>query len=279
MNRKTLSIFVLAAMILSTIMILMPTSLAAGIDSWSIGDYEPTSSILDGKDEFKQGGTWMVHIDYYIGINIPGELQEGIAYPGGEVEIHFSILTPGYFKFHYARYGSETDLIYFDGMELDPAVGLGEGVHSEFFYTLKIMDQNTHSIKIKVIESGFNDGHYFDYFGLEPLSAFVDIDIKPGSCPNSINLKSKGVVPVAVLTTENFDASTIEPDTVEFADAHPVRYTMEDVDGDGDLDMLFHFKTQDLDLVKDSTEAALTGETTDGTLIEGWDTVKIVPKK
>ena len=62
----------------------------------------------------------------------------------------------------------------------------------------------------------------------------VDIDIKPGSDPNSINLKSKGVVPVAVLTTPDFDAATVDPATVEFAGASPVRWTMEDVDGDTD---------------------------------------------
>ncbi len=114
----------------------------------------------------------------------------------------------------------------------------------------------------------------------EPLEFEVlhKIDIKPGSDPNSINLKSKGLVPVAVLTTEGFDASTIDPETVLFAGAEPVRSTLEDVDGDGDLDMLFHFKTQELNLDEDSTEATLTGETNDGTPIQGTDTVNIVPK-
>jgi len=104
------------------------------------------------------------------------------------------------------------------------------------------------------------------------------IDIKPGSDPNSINLKSKGVVPVAVLTTDDFDASTIDPDTLVFAGASPVRWTLEDVDDDGDLDLLVHFKTQDLNLDEDSTEATLTGETDIGQTIEGTDTVNIVPK-
>ena len=104
------------------------------------------------------------------------------------------------------------------------------------------------------------------------------MDIKPGSDPNSINLKSKGVVPVAVLTTDDFDASDVNPDTAEFADAQPVRWAMEDVDGDGDVDLLFHFKTRELDLDENSAEATLTGETYGGTPIQGTDTVKIVPK-
>jgi len=101
------------------------------------------------------------------------------------------------------------------------------------------------------------------------------IDIKPGSYPNSINLGSKGVVPVAVLTTEDFDASSVDPSTVEFAGASPLRWTMEDVDGDGDTDLLFHFKTQELALDENSTEASLTCYTHDGEFIWGKDTVNI----
>ena len=106
----------------------------------------------------------------------------------------------------------------------------------------------------------------------------VQVDIKPGSYPNSINLGSKGVVPVAVLTTVDFDASTVNPASVYFAGAAPVRWVMEDVDYDGDMDMLFFFKTQGLGLTAASTEATLTGATLGGTPIQGTDTVNIVPK-
>jgi hypothetical protein len=105
----------------------------------------------------------------------------------------------------------------------------------------------------------------------------VEIDIKPGSYPNSINLKSNGVVPVAVLTTDDFDASGVDPGTVAFAGASPLRWAIEDVDDDGDLDMVFHFKTQELNLDENSTEAELTGLTTDGDDISGTDDVRIVP--
>jgi len=104
----------------------------------------------------------------------------------------------------------------------------------------------------------------------------VGIDIKPGSDPNSINLSSKGVVPVAVLTTDDFDAIDVNPDTVSFAGASPIRWVIEDVDGDGDMDLLFHFKTQDLNLDQHSIEATLIGEIYVGIPIEGTDTVNIV---
>jgi len=107
----------------------------------------------------------------------------------------------------------------------------------------------------------------------------VMIDIKPGSDTNPINLKSKGVVPVAVLTTNVFDAAEVNPATVHFAGATPLRWTLEDVDGDGDKDMLFHFRTEQLNLDQNSTEAVLTGKTIEEVAFEATDKVQIVPVK
>lgn len=107
----------------------------------------------------------------------------------------------------------------------------------------------------------------------------IKIDVKPDSNPNTINLKSRGVVPVALLTAGDFKAGDIDPGSVEFEGASPVRTTLCDVDGDGKMDMLFHFKTQDLvDLNEDSTDATLTA-TIDGVQIEATDSVRIVPQK
>lgn len=84
--------------------------------------------------------------------------------------------------------------------------------------------------------------------------------------------------PLAVRTTDGFDAGTVDPDTVLFAGAAPVRWTLEDVDGDGDLDLLFHFKMQELSLDENSIEVTLTGDTTDGKSFWGKDSVNSVPK-
>jgi hypothetical protein len=50
---------------------------------------------------------------------------------------------------------------------------------------------------------------------------------------------------------------------------------MEDVDGDADI--LFHVKTQELELDENSTEATLTNDTKDVTPIEGMGRMNIVP--
>ncbi|MHC4488588.1 MAG: hypothetical protein ACYSW7_05340 [Planctomycetota bacterium] len=63
----------------------------------------------------------------------------------------------------------------------------------------------------------------------------VDIDIKPESCPNPINVRSKGVLTVAVPGTEDFDATSIDPESILLTDADgplevsPLRWAYEDV--------------------------------------------------
>ena len=115
----------------------------------------------------------------------------------------------------------------------------------------------------------------------EQQAVEFQIDIKPGSFPNSINPNSNGVIPVAILTTADFDAATVDPAMVAFGPdgAAPVHYALEDVDGDGDIDMILHFKTQDTGISPGDTEATLTAETEDGTIISGSDSVRTVPTK
>ena len=112
----------------------------------------------------------------------------------------------------------------------------------------------------------------------------VTIDIKPGSDPNSINLGSGGTVPVAIFSTETFDATTVDPMTVTLASASvklrgqgtPAASSV-DVNGDGLLDLVVHVSTKALELSSGDTEATLQGITYDGENIEGTDFVRIVP--
>jgi len=106
----------------------------------------------------------------------------------------------------------------------------------------------------------------------------VAIDIKPGSDPNSINSMSKGVIPVAILTTEDFDAANVDPATVRFGpnQVAPIRWDYEDVDSDGDIDLSLKFDTQAVGFAPGDTEATLTGETLGGCCFWGTDSVNIV---
>lgn len=118
---------------------------------------------------------------------------------------------------------------------------------------------------------------------VEPPTIPILIDIKPGSDPNSINLTSKGSIPVAIFSTDTFDAATVDPLTVSLAGAE-VRLrgrgtpmsAFEDVDGDGLLDLVLHVETEGLELTGTDVQAALSGLTFDGLEIRGVDTVRIV---
>jgi len=111
-------------------------------------------------------------------------------------------------------------------------------------------------------------------------SITIDIDIRPFGHWNIINLRSRRVVPVAVLTTDALqEASPIDLTSVQFGGAKPVHWRLKDVDRDGDDDLLFFFEAQALNLSKDSAEATLTGFLMDGTEIVGTDEVRIVPSR
>lgn len=127
----------------------------------------------------------------------------------------------------------------------------------------------------------------------------VAIDVKPGSDENPVNLKSSsrsrgrsqsagGVIPVAILSTDDFDATTTDPDAEILlgdpelgAAVPPVRGTLEDVDDDGDLDVLLHFSIQELveagAIDEETVALGLTASTLDGLGIAGLDFVTIVP--
>jgi hypothetical protein len=124
---------------------------------------------------------------------------------------------------------------------------------------------------------GDGDGTATVDMGVDESPFLVELDIKPGSRSNTINLGSRSALPVAILTTVEFDATDVDPGTVSFASAAPVRWRIDYVDRDGDLDLLLYFKIQELDLNAGSTEATLFGETFDGIPIQGTDTLKIIP--
>jgi len=140
-------------------------------------------------------------------------------------------------------------------------------------------------LSVDMIVNNFYFDAAFDNFRFP--TTLVDIDIKPGSWPNSINCRDgDGVITVAILTTDDFDAMTVDHRTVLFEGASELhldkrtgepRRHEEDVDMDGDVDLVFHFSYQATTLTCSSTEGTLDGAMFGGGLIRGTDAVRSVP--
>ena len=120
----------------------------------------------------------------------------------------------------------------------------------------------------------------------------VNIDIKPGSFPNSICLSDQGNLPVAILGSSDFDVTSIDPATIMIGGVHltsrgsvkkpKLAYSYEDVSEDGYLDLIAFFDVQQLIddsvLAEDTTALTLDAYLKDGiTPISGTDSVRVVP--
>ena len=101
----------------------------------------------------------------------------------------------------------------------------------------------------------------------------VDIDIRSANDADSINCSNpKEVITVVIIGTSDFDVTQVDTRSVEFEGAFEMNMQghFEDIDGDGDIDLVFRFR------MGDDTEGNLTGLLVDGTPFEGTDAVKMV---
>jgi hypothetical protein len=125
----------------------------------------------------------------------------------------------------------------------------------------------------------------------------VSFDVRPGSCPNPFNPKSRGVVPALLLGSTEIDArdvipaslrleGSVSPSMIRVADmgstgdnhGHPCA----DMSPDGFTDLSLKFSTNEIAAVLgpvakgDAVGLHLTGRLVDGTVFEGEDVVMIV---
>lgn len=137
---------------------------------------------------------------------------------------------------------------------------------------------------------------HIDNVELTQTPVSVALDIHPGSCPNPVNLKAKGALPVAIMGSADFDVSMIDVSTVQLAGVPAGKGWVDDVgapamggdcacttDGpDGYPDLSLKFVAQDVvealqfSSFKEEFVLTLTGYLVDGTPIVGADCVVLV---
>jgi formylglycine-generating enzyme required for sulfatase activity len=164
--------------------------------------------------------------------------------------------------------------------------------------SIGLLVDNTYTIRAKVTDSVGQSHVAATTLTILPIPALpVVVDIKPGSCPNPLNVKSSGVLPVAILGAAGFDVFAIDPTSIRLAGVRPLRSSYDDVAApvsdandcactehgpDGFLDLSLKFKTQEIVTaigdVNDGQVLALqlTGVLFDERPIEGSDCVVIL---
>jgi hypothetical protein len=148
-----------------------------------------------------------------------------------------------------------------------------------------------------------DSSHYLGVNSYEVVSVKVPLDIKPESCPNPLNVKSRGALPVAILGTKDLDVYKIDVSSITLEGVKPTRSSYEDEatpfepftgktkandcndeEEDGFIDLILKFNTQDIITALGSVTDGevkvlhLNGKLTDGTPIEGEDVVVIKNK-
>ncbi|MFC7134126.1 MULTISPECIES: hypothetical protein [Salinibaculum] len=107
----------------------------------------------------------------------------------------------------------------------------------------------------------------------------VEVNVRPALQKAIVNPESRVSIPVAVYSTDEFDARTVDTSTIAFgpAGASPTRLATVDLNADGREDLLAFFEVQALGLEKDTEELEFRAETEDGTPVRGSDEIEFFP--
>ena len=198
--------------------------------------------------------------------------------------------------------GTSNDLVIYlgdgAGAFAKQVVTLGEGIGG--LHALAVGDINQDGFPDIAGARNSPSPNGFEILLREPVE--VAVDIKPGSCPNPLNRKARGVIPVAIASTPTFDATLIDPASVTLNGVSPLRWRTEDVatpyepftgrsdpdscttlGPDGLTDLIFHFDTPSVVAtldpmleVGDSVTLQVSGQLLAGGGLVGEDVVKIV---
>jgi DNA-binding beta-propeller fold protein YncE len=160
--------------------------------------------------------------------------------------------------------------------------------------------------------SGIGNRNGIVVLGISPSTTEVAIDIRPGDCPNPFNRTSRGVLPVALIGTADFDVTRVNLASVRLRRADGVgqsvapqegppgpHSTIADLTGpaelkncqcavtapDGVPDLKLHFRSENLTAALGLgtlnpgalVELVVTGSLVGGGAFEGRDCIRLVP--
>lgn len=122
--------------------------------------------------------------------------------------------------------------------------------------------------------------------GVTPALQHIVIDVKPGSLEIApINPKAKGVIPVALLSSPEFNPMDVDVNSLTFGhsgDEPSMRHCGKDgkdLNADGIPDLVCHFENAVAKFVRGDSMGVVKGKTKGGKLFEGSGDLKVVPEK
>ena len=237
-------------------------------------------------------GTALVTWDTVTNIMTVNVVFSGLTTPSTAAHIHCCAEPPG-------NAGVATTVPFFPGFP----IGVTSGTYSHTFDMLSSGSYNpafvtahggTPASAAAVLLAGIQQGEAYlnihsMMFPAGEIRGFlavpVDISIKPGSTPPSpINTRSRGTIPVAIISTSGFNAVTaVDTSSLTFGrtgNEHSLAFCNsggEDVNGDGLPDLVCHFDTQSTGFEPGDTLGILMGKTVQGAVIVGQEAVVTVP--
>ena len=144
-----------------------------------------------------------------------------------------------------------------------------------------------------LLSSASVTGHPGYYLNISPNVIDVKVDVRPGACPNSVSVRARGVVAVAIVGEQDFDVSQVDASSVTLEGVPATQGLIADVTQpfngalidelsctelgpDGISDLRFFFDTQQLisalgNVMSNVQFVELNGSLLDGTQIRGED--------
>jgi probable HAF family extracellular repeat protein len=122
-------------------------------------------------------------------------------------------------------------------------------------------------------------------FLAKPALKLITIELKPGSDTNCFNQNERGVIPVAILGSADLDVSEINVESLALqgltvkmvGKSNKYLAHIENVNGDEYADLVVQFQDSDGWISPGNGTTTLTGQLSDGTQIQGSDSICIVP--
>jgi hypothetical protein len=152
---------------------------------------------------------------------------------------------------------------------IDGSLGVGTSINP----TLSL---GVHTITATSTDSGGLPGSAQITVTITEVPRVVNIDVLPGDAANVVFPNQSGNLPVAILSSADFNASTVDPDSLRFGLGEATRtgdVEISDVDGQFGNDTTVHFRIQDSGIFCDDTEVSVYGETLEGSPIAGTGSI------